>query len=138
MKPIPIISVCVLLMRFSYVSILTLFFLSCSADQNQFKEFDSIAWKKDYKACSGQRLAMKKDFEQIKSKLKGLDQMEIIDVLGKPDFQRLEDRHMKSYLYFLEPASTCTTGKADAKTIVVRFNSVDRAFEIIYEQGTSL
>lgn len=138
MKNISIISVCIVSMRFSYILLLTCVFLSCSADQNQFEEFDSIAWKKDYKACSGQRLAMKKDFEQIKSKLKGLDQMEIIEVLGKPDFQRLEDRHMKSYLYFLEPASTCTAGKADAKTIVVRFNSVDRVFEIIYEQGTSL
>ncbi|MDJ1501506.1 hypothetical protein [Xanthocytophaga agilis] len=138
MKHISIIPVCVVLMRFSYILLLTFFFLSCSADQDQFKGFDSIAWKKDYKACSGQRLAMKKDFERIKSKLKGLDQMEVINVLGKPDFQRLEDRHMKSYLYFLEPGSSCPSGKADAKTIVIRFNSVDRVFEIIYEQGTSL
>ncbi len=64
--------------------------------------------------------------------------MDVVDVLGKPDLQRLDERNMKSYLYFLEPARTCTGGKENARVAILRFNAVDRVFEVVYEEGTPL
>lgn len=113
--------------------------LGFSACQTEFEEFDSDTWKSDRLACQNKRQALKDDFEKIRQKLKGLNKMEIIDVLGRPDLQRLDDRNMTSYLYFLEPAATCPSGgRADARVAIVRFNAVGLAFEIIYEQGTPL
>jgi len=114
--------------------------LGVAACQNttEFEGFATATWKSDRMACTGKRQQMKEDFEKIRQKLKGLNQMEVVDVLGKPDLQRLDDRNMKSYLYFLEPASTCPSGRADAQVVILRFNAVDRVLEITYEQGTPL
>lgn len=121
-------------------SFLLIFICLAPACQNktELAGFDSESWKKDRLACTGKRGQMKDAFEKIRPQLKGLTQMEIIDVLGRPDLQRLDERNTKSYLYYLEPGGECPGGQTDAKVIIVRFNSVDRSFEIIYERGTPL
>ena len=125
-------------MRNTIVFLFIIVCLSSCQNATQFPGFDTEDWKKDRFACNGTRTGMKGDFEKVRQKLKGLTQMEVVDVLGKPDLQRLDERNMKSYLYFLEPARTCTGGKNDAQVAILRFNAVDRVFEVTYEEGTPL
>ncbi len=124
---------------FRYFILLWAGSILAGCQDNEFAGFDAETWKSDRNACQGKRTAMKDDFEKIRQKVKGLDKVEVIDVLGRPDLQRLDDRNMTSYLYFLEPSTTCQTGgRADARVAIVRFNAVGLAFEVIYEQGTPL
>jgi outer membrane protein assembly factor BamE (lipoprotein component of BamABCDE complex) len=77
------------------------------------------------------------DFEGIRRKLLGLAQDDVIDVLGRPDFQLLYKRNQKYYIYFIEPGIQCQGEKENSKarTVSIRFNAVGLASEIIFSQG---
>lgn len=112
--------------------------LTACQEDARFAGFDSKAWKNDKSGCQGVRQTLQPGFEKIRRDLKGLSQMEIVQVLGRPDLQRLDERQTKSYLYFLEPGSTCAAAQPDARVVVVRFSAVDKVFEITYDRGTPL
>ena len=112
--------------------------LTACQNDARFAGFDSVAWKNDKAGCKGKRQAMQPDFEKVRLALKGLSQMEVVAVLGRPDLQRLDERQTKSYLYFLEPGNACAAMKPDARVVLVRFSAVDKVFEITYERGTPL
>lgn len=68
---------------------------------------------------------------------KGLTQEEVLEVLGKPDFQRLYQRNQKFYVYFTEPGPQCE-GNADAsraRTVVLRFSAIELVTEVYYDSG---
>ncbi len=41
-------------------------------------------------------------------KMLGLNEMEIVDLLGKPDKQELYKRNQKFYRYYLQPGPACS------------------------------
>jgi hypothetical protein len=99
--------------------------------------FDSAAWQDDRLGCGGGRKALRESFDNVRQELKGLTQNEVLDVLGKPDFQRLYERNQKFYVYFLEPGAQCE-GKADAsraRTAVIRFSAIELVTEVYYDNG---
>ena len=103
----------------------------------QFDGFDSKAWQADRLGCGGGRQALRASFDTIRRELRGLTQNELLDVLGKPDFQRLYERNQKFYVYFLEPGAQCE-GKADAsraRTAVIRFSAIELVTEVYYDAG---
>ena len=103
----------------------------------KIKGFDTTTWQADRLGCGGQREALRQSFDTIRQELKGLTQDEVLDVLGKPDFQRLYERNQKFYVYFLEPGAQCE-GKADAsraRTVVLRFSAIELVTEVYYDTG---
>ncbi len=113
-----------------------LLLLGACGQTTHLKGFDAKSWKEDKNGCAGIRQKLAADFEKVRMQLKGLDEMEIIDELGKPDLQRLDERQTKAYLYYIQPAPTCSGGSANARVVVIRFSAINRAFEIAYDQGT--
>ncbi len=115
---------------------LCILFSSCS-DNKKFATFDSSTWQQDKSACKGSRPALVKDFEGIRRELLGLNQDDVIDILGRPDFQLLYQRNQKFYVYFTEPGTQCQGEKENSKarTVSIRFNAVGLASEIIFAQG---
>ena len=108
----------------------------CNAP-TQREGFDSAAWQADRLGCGGKRQALRASFDTIRLELRGLTQNEVLDVLGKPDFQRLYERNQKFYVYFLEPGAQCE-GKADAsraRTAVIRFSAIELVTEVYYDNG---
>jgi hypothetical protein len=111
--------------------------LAACGSPKKIDGFDSAAWQADRLGCGGGRKALRESFDNVRRELKGLTQDEVLDVLGKPDFQRLYERNQKFYVYFLEPGVQCE-GKADAsqaRTAVVRFSAIELVTEVYYDTG---
>lgn len=110
--------------------------LACNPPKT-IEGFENAGWKKDKMACSGIRERMATDFEQVRKKLIGLSQDEIIDVLGMPDLQRLDTRNQKFFLYYVAAGNQCQDGKvlSVARKIAVRFNATGYVSEVTYQQG---
>jgi hypothetical protein len=103
----------------------------------KFAEFDSGVWKNDRLGCGGKRQELRGQFDKIRLELKGSTQDQVINVLGKPDFQRLYQRNQKFYIYFMEPGTQCE-GKSEtsqARTVVLRFSAIGLVTEVLYNTG---
>ena len=68
-----------------------------------------------------------------KEKLLALDEKEVIKVLGRPDRNELFKRNQKFYYYFLQPAPECNLGNDNPQKLVVRFNAMGLAKEVVIE-----
>ena len=93
---------------------------------------DIIHWKNDKNGCRGDRVTMIKPLQEQTNKLKGLTEMQIIDLLGRPDQNELYSRNQKFYYYSLEPGKACGQG-IEPRRLSVRFNAMGRAKEIELE-----
>lgn len=134
-------------MRFSFSTKVFLILISyaywcllsgCSTSSGkQFTGFDSQSWKQDKQGCTGKRKALSGSFERIRPDLKGLSQAEVLQLLGRPDFQQLYKRNQKFYIYFLEPGIQCEGNleQSRARTVIFRFNAVELLTEVYYNTG---
>lgn len=69
-----------------------------------------------------------------RQKMLALDELDIVRILGKPDRKELYRRNQKFYHYFLEPSPDCKGGDSVAMKLVIRFNAVGLAKEILIER----
>jgi outer membrane protein assembly factor BamE (lipoprotein component of BamABCDE complex) len=119
------------------VAILLAALLGSCQSAGKFAEFDSGVWKNDRLGCGGKRQELRRQFDKIRLELKGSTQVQVISVLGKPDFQRLYQRNQKFYIYFMEPGPQCK-GKSEAsqaRTVVLRFSAIGLVTEVLYNTG---
>jgi len=127
----------------SIAFLLSAFWIALACDQSpksdwgQARQFHADVWKKDKLGCQGQREKLSAEFDSIRRNLRGMSQDEILKVLGRPDFQNLQTRNQKLYIYFVENGEQCQNVQANSKarTVVIRFNAVGYATEITYQQG---
>ena len=83
---------------------LTLFIfilLACGKPLPTLEGIDLDKWKGDKNACKGDRLLMQYALRSELSKLKGLSEMDILKMLGRPDENELYKRNQKFYFYFI-------------------------------------
>jgi hypothetical protein len=120
-----------------WIGILTACDSSKNSDWASPPHFEAESWKKDKMGCTGLRQQIAEQFDAIRNNLKGLSQDEVRKVLGNPDFQNLQSRHQKMYIYFIEPGAQCFNIQAEstARTVAVRFNAMGYATEVTYQQG---
>lgn len=77
---------------------------------------------------------MKPVLESNLEKIKGLDQEEIKELLGKPDKNELYKRSQKFFVYYLSPAPSCTHGNTSEQQEIylsIRFNATGLAKEVL-------
>jgi hypothetical protein len=95
---------------------------------------DLEQWKDDKNGCQNIRAGMRKAIDREKNKLLSLGEMQVVELLGKPDQNELSRRNQKFFYYFIEPAPRC---KVSADTIVeklvIRFNAMGLAKEVAIE-----
>lgn len=95
---------------------------------------DLERWKEDKNACNNIRGDMRKAIDREKNKLLSLDQMQIVELLGKPDQNELYRRNQKFFYYFLEPSPDCKkAADSVAEKLVIRFNAMGLAKEVMIE-----
>jgi outer membrane protein assembly factor BamE (lipoprotein component of BamABCDE complex) len=69
-----------------------------------------------------------------KEKLLGLNEIEVVGTLGKPDQQEIYKRHEKFYYYFLDPSPECENAPENpSRRLIIRFNAVGLSKEINVE-----
>lgn len=97
------------------------------------KGFTSDSWKQDPNACAGKRTSMREALKKQKEKLLGLNEMDVLSLLGKPDENELYTRNQKFYHYYLEPSPSCNPPSKQSKIperLVLRFNAIGLVKEV--------
>lgn len=115
-------------------SIVLFFCFACDKPLPTLEGIDSGEWARDKNACGNARRSMGDAIDREKEKLLGLDQMQIVQLLGKPDQNELSSRNQKFFYYFLNPAPACGAGTDTAAArLAIRFNAVGLAKEVAIE-----
>jgi outer membrane protein assembly factor BamE (lipoprotein component of BamABCDE complex) len=116
----------------SLVIIITL--LSCGKSLPELKGIDKESWVHDKGACKNVRSKMIDGVKSQKDQLLALSEMQLVELLGRPDENELYKRNQKFYTYYLEPGPTCDTLAGDeALKLVIRFNAMGLAKEVVVE-----
>lgn len=68
-----------------------------------------------------------------KAELLALSELDIVELLGRPDQNELYTRNQKFYFYFLTPSSSCDTPAEKPQRLMIRFNAVGLAQEILVD-----
>ena len=120
--------------RWLSAACLSLSFFSCSPSPEKIKDFDGDVWKSDRQGCEAKRLSQIDNLIHQREKLLALDEMAIVNILGKPDEHEIYKRNQKFYYYYIEPGPECSSLAKDAgQRLVIRFNAVGLAKEIDLE-----
>lgn len=120
-------------MRYLSLCVFSLLFVACGSSPKIDQEtFDYPAWQADKNGCNGDRVVLWESLKAIKPQLISLTEMEVVEVLGKPDRRSLFSRNQKAALYYLDPAPECQGAEATGERRVVRvlFNALNQAKEI--------
>lgn len=97
------------------------------------ENFDTESWQEDEGGCKGMRLPMVQSLLDQKDKLLALDELEIVEQLGRPDEHELYTRNQKFFYYDLTPGKTCPAYSEPRQRLMIRFNAMGLAKEISVE-----
>ncbi len=118
---------------YSYTLILIIFF-SCGKSLPSLQNIDFKQWTEDKNACGGQRVSMLDAITAQKESFLGLSEMQIMELLGRPDDNELYKRNQKFYYYLLQPAKDCKqNGLSSPLKLTIRFNAMGIAKEVSIE-----
>lgn len=116
------------------ITLAALLLFACGKELPTLEGIDLEKWKNDKNACLGSRQLMEPALRSEISKLKGLSEMDVIGLLGRPDQNELYKRNQKFYYYFISPGPGCTTADTAFHKLAVRFNAMGYAQLVSIEQ----
>ena len=105
----------------------TFLLVSCGKELPTLEGIDTEQWKEDRNACLGYRQLTSPSLRLEMNKLKGLSEMDVIHLMGKPDQNELYKRNQKFYSYFISPGPECKTMDSLAHKMILRFNAMGYA-----------
>lgn len=117
------------------IPLLALLLFACGRDVPTLEGVDLEKWKKDKNGCLRSRQLMEPALRSEISKLKGLSEMDMIGLLGRPDQNELYKRNQKFYYYFISPGPGCDTADSVFHKLAVRFNAMGYAQLVSIEQN---
>ena len=112
---------------------LLLLLFGCGKSLPDLQGFDRVAWMRDFNACTGYRTSIDSLITVQKDKLLALNEMQVIEVLGKPDQRELYKRNQKFYYYFLEASPECKKIVESPRRLILRFNATNLVNEVSVE-----
>lgn len=93
---------------------------------------DLASFRRDSIGCQGLRAQL--SYDTLNSLMGGLDNDQVIALLGKPNRVDLRKRSQKFFVYFLEPGPQCADSTPGVpRALLVRFNAVNVVSEISQE-----
>ena len=107
--------------------ILLLLCIGCGKPLPDLQGVDAARWRADKNACLGYRREMEHALTLEKDKLKGLSEMEIVNLLGRPDKNELYKRNQKFYCYYVSPGPDCNDAEEQPTQLIIRFNAMGYA-----------
>lgn len=114
--------------------ILLIILSGCGKELPTLDHLDLVQWEKDKNACGSYRKDNLETFVSQKEKLLALSEMQIVNLIGRPDRNELYKRNQKFFYYYLKPAPECTTYNVDDNArLAIRFNAMGLAKEIVVE-----
>ena len=114
--------------------LLVLLVISCSKPPPTLQNFDTEKWKADKNGCSGERKLLLAALDAQRNDLLGFEELQLVELLGRPDQNELSKRNQKFYFYFIDPAPVCDEkGGKKPKKLTIRFNAMGLAKEVLIE-----
>jgi hypothetical protein len=116
------------------VVILIALLTGCSKPSPTLQNFDAEKWNADKNGCNGNRKQLESILESQLKTLLGYTELELVELLGRPDQNELSKRNQKFYFYFIDPSPICG-GKVDSigKKLTIRFTAMGIAKEVLIE-----
>ncbi len=114
------------MLRFSAAALLLL----CAACGDALPTLDGLdteRWRSDKNACLGHRREMELALIREKDKLKGLSEMDVVELLGRPDKNELYKRNQKFFCYYVSPGPDCDKSDEQPVQLIIRFNAMGYA-----------
>lgn len=105
--------------------------ISCTSGSLDLNNFDEALWQADEFGCNGDRMEMVNNLESVKDELKGLNQNDIVALLGKPERHELYKRSQKFFYYQISADESCQDASEDNIYLSIRFNATGLAKEVI-------
>ena len=87
--------------------ILCILLFSCGKAIPELKNINIIEWREDRNGCKGYRSSTQTTLKTQRDALLGLDEMQLVSLLGRPDEQELYKLNQKFYYYHLTGSSLC-------------------------------
>jgi len=117
-------------------AIIFLTLCSCGPSLPHIEGLNETVWKSDKNGCAGERIKMMEAVLSQKDKFLALSELDIVDLLGKPDQQELYKRNQKFYYYFIKPSPECNPqSHEESLRLAIRFNAMGLAKEITTEDS---
>lgn len=117
-----------------FILVLGVFLTSCSKSV-ELESFDKEGWVSDKNGCGGDRKTIANVVMSQKDRLMGLEQKQLIELLGKPDKYELYKRSQYFFVYSVDPGSSCADfNKGRTANITIRFNALGKVNEVVYYQ----
>jgi len=115
--------------------VFTFVFFSCGKPLPTLDGFDLKSWNEDKYGCAGKRMGMQESIIAQREKLLALGELQIVDLLGKPDQNELSKRNQKFYYYYLQSAKECNNSDSTItpRRLAIRFNAMGLAKEVQVE-----
>lgn len=114
--------------------LLLLILSACGKSLPTLDNLDLEQWEKDKNACGNYRKDNIETLLAQKEKLLALKEMQIVELIGRPDRNELYKRNQKFFYYYLKPAPECTNYNADSTSrLAIRFNAMGLAKEVMVE-----
>ena len=118
--------------QYALACVILLFFLfSCKKDI-RYKRFNPYAFQADINGCDGTRRVQIVYLDSIKDDFKGMWESQLLEILGRPNKQELDERNKKSYVYHFAPGKQCMFGTGEVRSVVVDFDGLNRVERISY------
>jgi len=116
--------------RYNFIAAILLM-LSCGKSLPTLHDVDLKSWVADKNACSGKRSDALQAMQDQKDDFLGLSEIQIVELLGRPDHNELYKRNQKFYYYFLQPSPDCPdTVSSEPLKLTIRFNAMGYAKEV--------
>lgn len=118
------------------IAVFALFLPGCGKELPTLENLNPEQWKSDRNACGTYRVTAAQALVVQKEKLLALKEMQVVELLGRPDRNELYRRNQKFYYYYLKPAPDCpnySAGAGSGTRLAIRFNAMGLAKEVIVE-----
>jgi hypothetical protein len=128
-------------MRRAAIVLLAWAFQACSyGDPLQVPGLDAEAFQNDRGGCHGGRAKQIALVKEHKDKFLGISENEIFKGIGRYDYQVLDRKNEKVFVYFLEPGPQCEQmqNPTEAESLVLYMNAVKLVKQVVIQKGGHL
>lgn len=121
--------------------ILSILFQACSySDPLNLPGLDSEGFKNDRGGCDGNRQKQIELIKANKDQFLGISENQIFKAIGRYDYQVLDKKNEKIFVYFLEPGPQCEhmQNPTEAESLVLYMNAVKLVKQVVIRKGGHL
>jgi hypothetical protein len=128
-------------MKKGLIVILSILFQACSySDPLNLPGLDGDGFKNDRGGCEGNRQKQIELIKAYKDQFLGISENQIFKAIGRYDYQVLDKKNEKIFVYFLEPGSQCEhmQNPTEAESLVLYMNAVKLVKQVVIRKGGHL